>query len=116
GALIGVMADAVAVAAQIPAAAVRRAAMLGGALPTVAAAGLSGGTAAVDIFTLQVGRPVGPMLAQTATGVDEALEKIGGAAIFEAKLDGARVQIHRAGDQDTVYTRSLDDVTARLPE
>jgi DNA ligase 1 len=116
GALIGVMADAVAVAGQIPAAAVRRAAMLGGALPTVAAVGLSGGTAALDAFTLQVGRPVGPMLAQTAAGVDEALEKLGGTALFEAKLDGARVQIHRAGDQVAVYTRSLDDVTARLPE
>jgi DNA ligase-1 len=116
GALIGVMADAVAAAAQIPAAAVRRAAMLGGALPAVAAAGLSGGTAALDAFTLHVGRPVGPMLAQTAADVGEALEKLGGEGIFEAKLDGARVQIHRAGDLVTVYTRSLDDVTARLPE
>jgi DNA ligase 1 len=116
GALAGVMADAVAAATQIPAATVRRAAMLGGALPAVAAAGLTGGAAALDAFTLQVGRPVGPMLAQTATGVGEALEKLGGTGIFEAKLDGARVQIHRAGDQVTVYTRSLDDVTARLPE
>lgn len=116
GALIGVMADAVAAAAEIPAAVVRRAAMLGGALPAVAAAGLSGGAAALDAFTLQVGRPVGPMLAQNASGVAEALEKLGGEGVFEAKLDGARVQIHRAGDQVTVYTRSLDDVTARLPE
>jgi DNA ligase-1 len=116
GALIGVMADAVAAAAQIPAAAVRRAAMLGGALPAVAAAGLSGGTAALEAFTLHVGRPVGPMLAQTAADVGEALQKLGGEGVFEAKLDGARVQIHRAGDQVTVYTRSLDDVTARLPE
>jgi DNA ligase 1 len=116
GALAGVMADAVADAAQIPAAAVRRAAMLGGALPSVAAAGLTGGPAALDAFTLRVGRPVGPMLAQTAAGVTDALEKLGGTAIFEAKLDGARVQVHRDGDQVTVYTRSLDDVTARLPE
>jgi len=116
GALAGVMAEAVAAAAQIPAAAVRRAAMLGGDLPAVAAAGLTGGTVALDAFTLRVGRPVGPMLAQTAAGVTEALEKLGGTAVFEAKLDGARVQIHRAGDQVTVYTRSLDDVTARLPE
>jgi DNA ligase-1 len=116
GALAGVMADAVAAAAQIPAAVVRRAAMLGGHLPTVAAAGLTGGTVALDAFTLRVGRPVGPMLAQTAASVTEALEKLGGTAAFEAKLDGARVQVHRAGDQVTVYTRSLDDVTARLPE
>ena len=120
GALAGIMADAVAKAAGIPAAVVQRAAMLGGDLPAVAAASLgtslSGGTTALDAFTLRVGRPVGPMLAQTAAGVSDALQRHGGAAIFEAKLDGARVQIHRAGDDVTVYTRSLDDVTARLPE
>jgi len=116
GALAGVMADAVAKAAGIPAAAVQRAAMLGGDLPAVAAAALSGSAAALDVFTLRVGRPVGPMLAQTATGVADALERHGGASIFEAKLDGARVQIHRSADNVTVYTRSLDDVTDRLPE
>ncbi|CAJ1584374.1 ATP-dependent DNA ligase [[Mycobacterium] wendilense] len=116
GALGGVMADAVAKAAEVPPATVRRAAMLAGNLPAVAAAALTGGVAAVAEFGLWVGRPVSPMLAQTATGVDDALERLGGAAIFEAKLDGARVQIHREGDAVSVYTRSLDDVTARLPE
>ena len=116
GALAGIMADAVAQAAGIGAASVQRAAMLGGDLPAVAAAALSGGAAALDVFTLRVGRPVGPMLAQTATSVADAIERHRGATIFEAKLDGARVQIHRAGDEVTVYTRSLDDVTARLPE
>lgn len=120
GALAGIMADAVAKAAGVPAAAVQRAAMLGGDLPAVAAAALSGplsgSASALDAFTLRVGRPVGPMLAQTATSVADAIERHGGNAIFEAKLDGARVQIHRAGDEVTVYTRSLDDVTARLPE
>jgi DNA ligase 1 len=116
GALAGIMADAVAKASGIPAAAVQRAAMLGGDLPAVAAAGLSGGEAALGAFTLRVGRPVSPMLAQTATGVADALERHGGTTIFEAKLDGARVQIHRTGNEVTVYTRSLDDVTARLPE
>jgi DNA ligase 1 len=116
GALAGIMADAVARATEIPNAVVQRAAMLGGKLPAVAAAALSGGAPALQAFTLQVGRPVGPMLAQTSTSVADALERHGGAAIFEAKLDGARVQIHRLGDDVTVYTRSLDDVTARLPE
>ena len=116
GALVGVMADAVAKAANIAAPTVRRAAMLGGDLPAVAAAALTGGEAALDQFTLRVGRPVGPMLAQTATGVSDALERLGGTAVFEAKLDGARVQIHRAGDAVSIYTRSLDDVTERLPE
>ncbi len=116
GALAGIMADAVARAAEVPAGAVQRAAMLGGDLPAVAGAALSGEAAALDAFTLRVGRPVGPMLAQTAASVADALERHGGATIFEAKLDGARVQIHRAGADVTVYTRSLDDVTARLPE
>ena len=78
GALIGVMADAVGRAAGIPAAVVRRAAMLGGDLPAVAAAALSGGAGALDQFTLQVGRPVGPMLAQTASDVADALARLGG--------------------------------------
>jgi len=116
GALVGVMADAVARAADIAAPLVRRAAMLGGHLPAVAAAALTGGEAALDQFTLKIGKPVGPMLAQTATGVSEALERLGGTAVFEAKLDGARVQIHRVGDAVSIYTRSLDDVTERLPE
>jgi DNA ligase-1 len=116
GALVGVMADAVAKAAGVPAAEVRRAAMLGGDLPAVAAAVLSDGRDALTDFTLRVGRPVGPMLAQTATDVHDALVKLGGTAIIEAKLDGARVQIHRDGDAVSIYTRSLDDVTTRLPE
>jgi len=116
GALVGVMADAVAKATDVAAPVVRRAAMLGGDLPAVAAAALTGGEAALEEFTMRVGRPVGPMLAQTATGVTEALERLGGTAVFDAKLDGARVQIHRAGDAVSIYTRSLDDVTERLPE
>lgn len=116
GALVGVMADAVAKAAGIPAAEVRRAAMLAGDLPAVAAAALTDGRAALAAFQLQVGRPVGPMLAQTATDVTDALERLGGTAVLEAKLDGARVQIHRKGSDVSVYTRSLDDVTHRLPE
>ncbi|MGV0814096.1 ATP-dependent DNA ligase [Mycolicibacterium boenickei] len=116
GALAGVMADAVARASGIPAAEVRRGAMLAGDLPVVAAAALTSGRAALAEFGLQVGRPVGPMLAQTATGVGDALERLGGTAILEAKLDGARVQIHRKGSEVSVFTRSLDDVTQRLPE
>jgi DNA ligase-1 len=116
GALAGVMADAVAKAADIPAADVRRAAMLSGDLATVAAAAMADGADGLQGFTLTVGRPVGPMLAQTATGVDDALEKLGGTAIFETKLDGVRLQIHRAGSEVSVYTRSLDDITTRVPD
>jgi DNA ligase-1 len=116
GALLGVMADAIGAAFDVPTADVRRAAMLGGALPAVAVAARTGGVGALAQFRLQVGRPVGPMLAQTAADVGDALTRLGGTAVFEAKLDGARVQVHRDGPRVSVFTRSLDDVTARLPE
>ena len=108
------MADAVAKAAGVPLVQVRRAAMLSGDLPAVARAAVAGEE--LDGFRLQVGRPVGPMLAQTASGPDEALAKLGGRALFETKLDGARIQVHRSGNDVSIYTRTLDDVTARLPE
>ncbi|TAM86933.1 MAG: ATP-dependent DNA ligase [Jatrophihabitans sp.] len=114
GALAGVMADAVAQASGLPAAAVRRAAMLCGELPAVAAAALRG--EGLDAFALRVGRPLGPMLAQTATSVADALQRLGGPGIFETKLDGARIQVHRDGDDVRIFTRSLDEITARLPE
>jgi DNA ligase-1 len=116
GALLGVMTDAIAKAAEVPAAEIRRAAMVRGDLPAVASAALTEGVAALARFRLEVMRPVGPMLAQTASSVADALDRLGGTAAFEAKLDGARVQIHRAGDEVSIYTRSLDDVTSRLPE
>jgi DNA ligase-1 len=85
-------------------------------MPAVASAALTGGVAALAQFRLEVMRPVGPMLAQTALSVADAVDRLGGTAAFEAKLDGARVQIHRDGDEVAIYTRSLDDVTSRLPE
>jgi DNA ligase-1 len=116
GALGGVMADAVAAAFEAPVAEVRRAAMLGGSLPAVAEALRSRGVDGLATFTLLVGRPIAPMLAQTATSVADAFERLGGRAVVEAKLDGARVQIHRSGPDVSIYTRSLEEVTARLPE
>ncbi|ABC83924.1 ATP-dependent DNA ligase [Anaeromyxobacter dehalogenans] len=116
GALEGVLADAVAKAAGLPAAEVRRAAMLAGALPPVAEAALSEGAAGLARFRLRVGEPVSPMLAQTAADVDEALRALGGEAALEWKLDGARIQAHRDGEAVRVFSRSLRDVTAAVPE
>jgi DNA ligase 1 len=116
GALAGIMTAAIAKASGVALPDVRRAAMLRGDLASVAAAALDGGVAALSEFTLQVGRPVGPMLAQTASDPADALQKLGGRAAFEWKLDGARVQIHRDGEDVSIFTRSLDDVTTRLPE
>ncbi|GAA1006842.1 DNA ligase B [Acrocarpospora pleiomorpha] len=116
GALDGVMIEAIAKAAAVPSAEVRRALMLRGWLPAVGAAALAGGVDALRDFHLEVGRPVAPMLAQSAPTVTAALEKIGGPAAVEWKLDGVRVQAHRSGDHVGVFTRTLDDITAQVPE
>lgn len=116
GALDGVMTDAVAKAAGVPAGEVRRAVMLSGSLSRTAQAALSGGAAALAGFGLQVGRPLKPMLAASEASIDEALTRIGGEAAVEWKLDGIRVQAHVAGGEVRLFTRSLDEITDRLPE
>jgi ATP-dependent DNA ligase I len=157
GALDGVMTDAVARAAAVPVAQVRRAVMLRGSLPAVAEAALSGGSEALGRFGLQVGRPLKPMLAASAPSIEDALAKIaagagqtgetggkGGAgeardtgeagqtgeaaeaapgpsataarAAVEWKLDGIRIQAHLSDGDVRLFTRTLDDITARLPE
>ena len=115
GALAGIVTDAVAQSADVPLAAVRRAAMLAGDLPRVAVIARRDGEAGLAAVRLALLRPVQPMLAQTAESVAEALELVGGAASVEWKLDGARIQVHRAGDEVRIYTRNLNDVTSRLP-
>ena len=119
GALEGVMTEAVARAASVPVAEVRRAMMLRGSLGAVAAAALSGGSDALATFGLEVGRPVRPMLAASAPAIEEALAKAGGpgaAAAVEWKLDGIRIQVHVSEGNVRLFTRTLDDITARLPE
>ncbi|AXK37491.1 ATP-dependent DNA ligase [Streptomyces armeniacus] len=97
--------------------AVRRAVMLGGSLGAVAQALLAHGPGALDAFRLEVGRPVLPMLAQTAKDVDEALDRLGpGPVAVDEKLDGIRVQVHLDEQGVRIYTRTLDDITDRLPE
>jgi DNA ligase 1 len=114
GALAGLMADAVARAAGVPAVAVRRAAMLSGDLPGTAALALEGGADALAEVGLSLGVPVQPMLAATATDVADALARTGPASV-EWKLDGARIQVHRSGDEVRIWTRNLNEITARLP-
>ncbi|WP_019630031.1 ATP-dependent DNA ligase [Actinomadura atramentaria] len=116
GALEGVMADAIARAAEVPAAAVRRAVMLRGSLGAVAAAALADGAAGLAAFRLEVGRPVRPMLAAAAPDLPAALGRIDGPAAVEWKLDGIRAQIHVGGGEVRVFTRTLDEITVRLPE
>jgi DNA ligase-1 len=109
------MLAAVAAAADVPLPDVRRAAMLRGAIGPVAEAALRGGGQALSAFRLQVGRPVQPMLASTAKDVGDAVGRLGEAAV-EWKLDGVRIQVHRSGREVSVWTRSLDEVTERVPE
>jgi ATP-dependent DNA ligase I len=115
GALEGVTVEAVARAAAVPAALVRRALMLRGDLGEVATVALSEGHEGLERFRLAVLRPLQPMLAQTAPSLAAALERIRPAAV-EWKLDGVRTQVHRQGGRVKVFTRSLDDVTDRVPE
>ncbi len=123
GALEGVLTDAVAKAAGIPLATVRRAAMLAGDLPRVAAVALTEGRPGLEAIGLTLLRPIQPMLAQTATDVADALtlatagdgDGDPGLASVEWKLDGARIQVHCDGDDVRIFTRNLNDVTDRLP-
>jgi DNA ligase 1 len=116
GALDGVMVEAVAAAAGLPPSSVRRAVMLRGATGPVAALALTEGAAGLAAFALVVGQPLRPMLASSASDVSGALDKVGLPAGVEWKLDGIRIQVHRLGDDVRVFTRSLDDITPRVPE
>jgi len=115
GALEGVMVEAVARAAGVAADAVRDALTLAGSLPAVARAALSEGAPGLAAFRIEPGRALAPMLAQSAANPAAALARLGRAA-FEWKLDGARIQLHRAGDAVRVFTRSGHDAAAAVPE
>jgi len=115
GAQAGLLAEAIARAAAVPVTAVRRALLLSGDLKQVAVAALTSGAPALAEMRLRVGTPLTPMLASSAPDVAAALLATGAPATVDVKLDGIRIQVHRSGDQVAVFTRSLDDITARLP-
>jgi DNA ligase-1 len=120
GALDALVQEAVALAAGVPLTSVRRAAMLAGSTVRVTVAAMTGGEEALTGFGLQVGRPVLPMLASSAPDVPSALARATGATSgpvsVDVKLDGIRIQVHRDGEEVLVATRTLEDITARLPE
>ncbi|WP_424190433.1 ATP-dependent DNA ligase [Actinokineospora sp. G85] len=115
GALEGVMLDAIARAADVPGPAVRRAFMLSGRLPATARAALDGGVEALAGFGLELHRPVRPMLASPGSSLAEAVESLA-PCLVEYKMDGARIQVHKTPDRVSVYTRTLRDITASVPE
>ena len=116
GALEGLVTEAVARAAGLEAETVRRATMLAADLGRVAHAALTQGAAGLATFRVELFHPLQPMLAQAADDVTDALTRLGGEAAFEHKLDGARIQVHRAGDEVRVFSRQLNDVTPAVPE
>ncbi len=115
GAQTGLLVEAVAVCGGVAAQQVRRALTLTGDLADVAVALRRAGPGVLTQFGLRVGRPVAPMLAQSAGTIEAALERTG-PALVEWKLDGVRIQVHRDGEDVAVFTRTLDEVTDRLPE
>ena len=111
------MQEAVAAAAGVPLGVVRRAAMLAGSTRAIVTAAFAGGAEALGEIGLEVGRPVLPMLASSAKTLSEAMERAGGGTVaVDTKLDGIRIQVHRDGDEVRIATRTLEDITARLPE
>jgi len=116
GALESQVQEGLAAAFTVPLASVRRAAMLLSSTSAAARLAITGGGAALDAVTLQVGTAVQPMLAASAPNPEDAVAKTGLPAIVDFKLDGVRVQVHRKGPKITIFTRSLDDVTARMPD
>ncbi|HSG78278.1 MAG TPA: ATP-dependent DNA ligase [Acidimicrobiia bacterium] len=116
GALEGVLVEAVSRAIEADPDEVRRAVMVTGDLAGVAEAALGEGREVLSRFRMRLRRPIQPMLASTAEDVDGAIERLGTPARVEAKLDGARIQVHRDGGEVSVFTRNLRDVTARVPE
>jgi len=116
GALEAVLLEGVARAAGVPAAALRRAVMIAGELAPVARAALVEGEAGLSRFMVQIFQPVQPMLAQAAADLDQALGELHGEVALEWKLDGARIQVHKAGDEIRVFSRNLREVTAAVPE
>jgi len=118
GASDALVQEGLAAAGSVPLAAVRRAAMMAGSTVAVARAAMSGSEADLGSFVLEVGRPVLPMLASSAPTVADALAKAGSGrpVSVDSKLDGIRIQVHRSGTDVVVATRSLEDITARLPE
>jgi DNA ligase-1 len=116
GALAGVMTDAIAAASGLSVDQIRQAAMYAPDLGTLASAALQEGAAGLAQFRFELFSPVTPMLAQTAADVAEALRELPGELAFEWKMDGARIQLHRRGDQVRIFTRTLNEVTRALPE
>lgn len=109
----GRMRDAIAATFGLPPEEVEKAYMLTTDYAVVARAAARG---ALRSLGIEVGHPVNPMLAQRAESIEEILERMGGRAAFELKLDGIRIQAHRDGERITLFTRRMEDYTHMFPD
>ena len=116
GAVEGIVLDAIAQATSTNPEKVRRANMLLGSLPQVAELALTKGAVALNAVDVTLFVPIKPMLAEMAEDIDQVLNEHGGISAFEYKYDGARIQIHRKGDEIRIFSRRLTDVTASTPD
>ena len=112
----GLMELAVSKAFKIPHTLIQKAVMMRGDIGEVAYLAKKGGKDALTNISFRIFHPIKPMLAQMAENVEEALKEHRGKTAFEYKLDGARIQIHKLGDEVRIFSRRLTDVTASLPE
>jgi DNA ligase-1 len=115
GAQEGILISALAEAMGLPVEAVHRATMFTGNLPKVAAVARAAGETGVRGISMELFRPVQPMLAQPADDVNDAMKALG-EVVLEYKLDGVRVQVHKQGETVRIYTRHLNEVTDKVPE
>ncbi|MFQ6014668.1 MAG: ATP-dependent DNA ligase, partial [Anaerolineae bacterium] len=112
----GILLEAIAKAAKVPPEGVRRGNMLWGDIGEVARAALVEGREGIEAASIRLFHPLKPMLAQTADDLSEAFRRHQGGLALEYKLDGARVQIHKRGEEVRIYSRRLSDVTRSLPD
>lgn len=112
----GLVLEAIAEATGAEPAAVRRTVLFLGDLSAVAALALGEGAPALGAVRPRPFVPLSPMLGEIATDFGEVLRAHGGTTALEYKYDGARIQLHRAGDRVQVWSRRLSDVTRSLPD
>ena len=111
----GIVRDAIAQSFNVDPTLVEKAYSMNPDLGEVAETARSGGNEALKKVNLKTGRPMRVMLAQRIAGIPEVLDKFKTIA-FEIKYDGARIQIHKKGDEIKLFTRRLEDVTKQFPE
>jgi DNA ligase 1 len=115
GALESIVLDALAQAAAVSPEVIRKAMLFAGNAADVAVSAFRGGEAELGTFSIQLFRPLRPMLAQSAKNAEEAFTRTAPAAI-EYKLDGARIQLHKQGQRVALYSRYGNDLSDALPE